>query len=84
MLYWVIRKNSDVTDGQSADLYIYLTESQLIHAVLRNFGGSDEFHPLEEFHDCLQSDVLEEVICLYLKVEMLPMWSCTANDSNTQ
>ena len=60
MLYWVVRNNSDAADDHPTGLY--LTESQLTQAVLRNFGGSDEFNPLEEFQDCLQSDVLEEVI----------------------
>ena len=59
MLYWVVRKNSDAGDGRTTGLY--LTESQLTQAVRRNFGGSDEFDPLDEFEDCLQSDILEEV-----------------------
>ena len=59
MLYWVVRKNLEAGDGQAAGLY--LTESQLIQAVRRNFGGSDEFDLLDEFQDCLQSDILMEV-----------------------
>ena len=64
MLYWVVRRNCDTAGGQSTDLY--LTESQLIQAVLRNFGGSDELDPLEEFQDCIQSDVLEEVLMVVM------------------
>ena len=63
MLYWVVRKNCDAGDGRTTGLY--LTESQLTQAVRRNFGGSDEFDPLDEFEDCLQSDILEEV-CMYI------------------
>ena len=63
MLYWVVRKNCEAADDPETDFY--LTESQLIQAVRRNFGGSDEFDPLEEFQDCLQSDILEEVFVLY-------------------
>ncbi len=59
MLYWVVRKNLEAGDGQTTDLS--LTESQLIQAVRRNFGGSDEFDPLDEFQNCLQSDILMEV-----------------------
>ena len=58
MLYWVVRKEHQA-DGQTTDLY--LTKSQLIQAVRRNFGGSDEFDPLDEFQDCLQSGILKEV-----------------------
>ena len=59
MLYWVVRKNLEADDGQTAGLY--LTESQLIQAVRRNFGGSDELDPRKEFQNCLQSDILMEV-----------------------
>ena len=59
MLYWVVRKNLEAGDGQTAGLY--LTESQLIQAVRRNFGGFDEFDPFDEFQDCLQSGILMEV-----------------------
>ena len=59
MLYWVVRKNLEADDGQTTDLC--LTESQLIQAVRRNFGGSDELDPLDEFQDCLQSGILMEV-----------------------
>ena len=65
MLYWVVRKNLEADDGQTAGLY--LTKSQLIQAVRRNFGGSDEFDPLEEFQNCLQPDILEEV-CMVVKL----------------
>ena len=64
MLYWVVRKNCEAANDPETDFY--LTESQLVQAVLRNFGGSDEFHPLEEFQDCLQSDILEEVFVFVL------------------
>ena len=57
MLYWVVYKNCRAND----DAENYLTVSQLIQAVRRNFGGSDEFDPLCEFHDCLQSDTLMQV-----------------------
>ena len=60
MLYWVVRKNCEAADDPATDFY--LTESQLVQAVRRNFGGSDEFDPLDEFQDCLQSDILEEVL----------------------
>ena len=59
MLYWVVRKNCPATDDEAS--HFFLTASQLTQAVRRNFGGSDEFDPLDEFQDCLQSDILEEV-----------------------
>ena len=81
MLYWVVRKNLEAGDGQSAGLY--LTESQLIQAVRRNFGGSDEFDPRKEFQNCLQSDILMEVwiivqltYCILNYVGILPMFVC--------
>ena len=63
MLYWVVRKNCEAADDPATDFY--LTKSQLVQAVRRNFGGSDEFDPLDEFQDCLQSDILEEVLILF-------------------
>ena len=57
MLYWLIWNNCD-TDHATE---FYLTVSQLTLAVRRNFGGSDEFDPLCEFRDCLQSDTLMQV-----------------------
>ena len=72
MLYWLVRKNCDDEHATK----FYLTASQLTLAVRRNFGGSDEFDPLCEFHNCLQSDALRQVCTngghvLYLKLEML-------------
>ena len=58
MLYWVVRKNCEAGDGQTG---LYLTKRQLIQAVQRNFGGSDEFDPRDEFQDCLQSDTIVKV-----------------------
>ena len=59
MLYRVVWKNCEAEDAEETEFY--LTKSQLTQAVLRNFGGSDELDPLEEFQDCLESDILEEV-----------------------
>ena len=73
MLYWLVWNNCENTDGQPTDFY--LTVSQLTQAVRRNFGGSDEFDPLHEFHNCLQSDTLMQVLIVLMllchKHEML-------------
>ena len=64
MLYWMIWNNCEAEDNHATEFY--LTVSQLTLAVRRNFGGSDEFDPLCEFQDCLQSGTLMEVLMLVM------------------
>ena len=54
MLYWLIKGN----EGH------HLFESQLKHAILRNFGGGSlhDIDPVHEFEECFRhSCVIEEV-----------------------
>ena len=50
MLYWLANKNE----------VPYLTLGQFKHAVLRNFGGTDQsdFNPLEFFSECFKNHAI--------------------------
>ena len=61
MLYWLTKNNADDNPGDDEEMHCVLSRKQLEHAILRNFGGSDEIHPLEEFAACFTSDVCDEV-----------------------
>ena len=64
MLYWLTKNNADDNPGYDEEVHCILSRKQLEHAILRNFGGSDEIHPLEEFAACFTSktfNVVDEV-----------------------
>ena len=64
MLYWLTKNNADDKPGYDEEMHCVLSQKQLKHAILRNFGGSDEIDPLEEFAACFTSktfNVVDEV-----------------------
>ena len=56
MLYWLANENKGP----------YLTRGQFKHAVLRNFGGTDQtdFNPLEFFSKCFENRaIVDSEVC---------------------
>ena len=58
MIYWLIKNNAldNNRDNEEEEVQLTVSQRQLEHAILRNFGGSDEIDPLEEFEDCFTAE----------------------------
>ena len=55
MLYWLV---------ETGDTPYQLTSGQFKHAVLRNFGGTDDFNPVNSFQTCFDKHVSDPEVCI--------------------
>ena len=56
MLYWLV---------ETGDTSYRLTAGQFKHAVLRNFGGTDDFNPVNSFQTFFVNYVSDSEVCIY-------------------